>query len=436
MAQESESPHERVLPQTDCRATTMFLASSIPTSPPSLVSQEICMMVDAIYPQGCHIIISKSSIPQPLASTSTAAAAFLLLESALLDPPPRELDQPTIETLANYGIKVRDFAYESTLPPIAPIRRLPRQVQPGPRPLKRVRNDYEEPEDDPFSQHTPPKVGTREGDPTKKMKLERKLTEPAAPAPNPPTRARGFTDLNSYEASQDTQFTAGANSQQSDYSSPSQSQPPLQYFESQDSEPYIHTPLVTPNGSLQWPVTDTSTMPASQLDTNSQAIVPELISYSQLGFSQVDEPSQEATSAMSSPLSEPPSSQPLIPRAASPGPSTLPSIRLSPLPSPPSRSPQSPNPSPNSIPHPTVSPNRPPRYHLRNRSAVTSPPHTPTRPHSRTRAHPHPPSPRPLAFSMQSAHSRSKSRNATGSPRSRTVRKGTANGREESMIVG
>ncbi|KAG1728229.1 hypothetical protein EDB19DRAFT_1941416 [Suillus lakei] len=54
--------------------------------------------------------------------------------------------QPTIEMLQSLGIKVRDFAYESTLPPIAPVPQVPRQTQPSARPLKRTRGDWEEEE--------------------------------------------------------------------------------------------------------------------------------------------------------------------------------------------------------------------------------------------------------------------------------------------------
>ena len=54
--------------------------------------------------------------------------------------------------------------------------------------------------------------------------------------------------------------------------------------ESQDSDAWIDTPLVTPNGSLQWRVTDTSAIPASQLDAESQLTVAENVTFSQLGF--------------------------------------------------------------------------------------------------------------------------------------------------------
>jgi len=114
-------------------------------------------------------------------------------------------------------------------------------------------------------------------------KLERTSTEPAiAPAPD-------STDMDDYEY--DSLHT---NSQQ-----PTESQQmPLSIFESQESEPYVDTPLVTPKGSLQWPVADT---PSSQLDAESQSTALEPASHSLLNtpFS----PKLSATLNPSSPLS-------------------------------------------------------------------------------------------------------------------------------------
>ncbi|KAJ7124341.1 hypothetical protein C8R44DRAFT_783325 [Mycena epipterygia] len=68
--------------------------------------------------------------------------------------------QPSVADLAALGIKARDFAYESTLPPIPPFVR--RQVQPGAsvaRSLKRMRR---EPEEDPGGGMSPRKLRRRE----------------------------------------------------------------------------------------------------------------------------------------------------------------------------------------------------------------------------------------------------------------------------------
>ncbi|ETW82426.1 hypothetical protein HETIRDRAFT_408790, partial [Heterobasidion irregulare TC 32-1] len=63
---------------------------------------------------------------------------------------PCATQQPPI-SLAQHNIKVRDFAYESVLPPIPPIPRL-RSVQAGPRPLKRLKRSHgpDMDDDDPF----------------------------------------------------------------------------------------------------------------------------------------------------------------------------------------------------------------------------------------------------------------------------------------------
>jgi len=115
-------------------------------------------------------------------------------------------EQPTPEQLAKFGITVRDFAYESTLPPIAPVYFLPKQIQPDPR------------------------VTRAEPSP---LSLSRQLSDAAQPSGGV-TRQRGFSDLR-------------------DYSSyyvdipESLSQPC-----SQGIDEYVKTPVVTPNGSLKW----------------------------------------------------------------------------------------------------------------------------------------------------------------------------------------
>ncbi|KAI0920926.1 hypothetical protein AcW1_004939 [Taiwanofungus camphoratus] len=208
--------------------------------------------------------------------------------------------------LAEYGIKVRDFAYESTLPPIAPVPHVPLQIQPGLSPLKR-RRDYEEEgdEDEPYVGQTlyfDSEIGgsSQGARHVKKTKpLERTATEPAD-GPSTmglhPWRATGFADLS--EAAKQTPPTSQPSTpsrssvrnvdtprshpHNMDFSSPSQ--PGLQGT-SQESEGWIDTPLVTPNGSLQYAVVDNSAILAPQPDTNSELPVPENLTYSQLRFS-------------------------------------------------------------------------------------------------------------------------------------------------------
>ena len=79
--------------------------------------------------------------------------------------------QPSPEYLASLGIKVRDFAYESTLPPIIPVPRIPRQVQPEPLPRKYNVRGWE----DESSQQG--ESSSRSAKPSS-QRLERKATEP------------------------------------------------------------------------------------------------------------------------------------------------------------------------------------------------------------------------------------------------------------------
>ncbi|KAG6336595.1 hypothetical protein ID866_2504 [Astraeus odoratus] len=79
--------------------------------------------------------------------------------------------QPSPEFLASLGIKVRDFAYENTLPPINPVLRIPRQVQPEPPPRKRALGGWDEEgsqDQGTSSQSVKPNS----------QRLERKATEP------------------------------------------------------------------------------------------------------------------------------------------------------------------------------------------------------------------------------------------------------------------
>jgi hypothetical protein len=124
----------------------------------SSVSRDICRH-KATSPQGCPY--------PPLKPTSNAPS----------QQPTNT--QPTASMLASMGIKVRDFAYESTLPPLASVPRVPRQVQPCPRPmLKRIRRDHGET----FVErsHSQVEPGPSNGEGSKKAKvLERTVTEPA-----------------------------------------------------------------------------------------------------------------------------------------------------------------------------------------------------------------------------------------------------------------
>lgn len=215
-----------------------------------------------------------------------------------------------------HGIKIRDFAYDNTLPPVTTVPRFSVQVQPRPRILQRARDmiastgrdDGEESdEEDPSFQRTfyIDSSGTGTSHTSryrKKGTLARTLTEPADEQPLP---SQGFNTRPfifpqpSYAMRQPSpprprpggaQFPttpnkAGRRSPQGELSPINtfpQSQPST-LGESQESEPYIDTPLVTPNGSLQWPLQNTSALPSSHLESVLPQLADPDVTMSQLG---------------------------------------------------------------------------------------------------------------------------------------------------------
>ncbi|KAF9464874.1 hypothetical protein BDZ94DRAFT_1235077 [Collybia nuda] len=342
-----ESPQDqRVLPETAMGVSALFqiLASRLSPSPPP-------------------------SSTQSAASTSTAAAITPEPRKSITSQN-RDSQQSYAAILASHRIKVRDFAYESTLPPVRPVRLL--QIQPEPRSFKRMRRDVED--DDVFNPGSSSQQTGGRGS-SKKSKLGREVTEPdIQPTAPPPTRARGFANFADHNYSLGSQLI---HSQQTEWSQP----PPQFDDESQESEAYIDTPIVTPNGSLQWRVADNSNIPASQLDTESQANTPELFSYSQLGLPQ---PNFSQQTSQREELSPPKNIQGSSSISSSPPPSPIQSLRDS-LHDPSLRVPHYPSPlrysssaqcnrSPKSSPKqhsPDTSPQiQSPRYHLRKRPAI------------------------------------------------------------------
>ncbi|KAG6821504.1 hypothetical protein H0H93_000012 [Arthromyces matolae] len=227
-------------------------------------------------------IVTPQPIPSSTSSSSQLAPPIAGPSSKPISTAPVDIDpqsQGHSNLLVELGIKVRDFAYESKLPPVQPYR--VRQYQPGSRSLKRTRQ-----EDDVFQDNTSA-IPTS----SKRSTLVREDTEPDVSQHEPPfKRARGFAHVRSlarqpaappwhHSKTPPMEFP-----RQIEIESQSQSQPPL-ILESQDSEPYVVTPIVTPNGSLQWPdIGTTSDIPVSQLDSESQATDPVLLSFSQLGM--------------------------------------------------------------------------------------------------------------------------------------------------------
>ena len=300
-------------------------------------------------------------------------------------------EQPSVALLASLGIKVRDFAYESKLPPIQPIYRHPRQIQPAVVRTTLKRQWAESGEDDYFSQSSSQPE-------TSQKRLERTSTEPAIP-PVPDS-----TDIDDYDGF----YT---DSQPNKY--PESQQMPLPIFESQESEPYVDTPLVTPKGSRQWPIADTSNIPASQLDAESQSadLEPRGPGHSLFNFSNFPKLPAAPTSPLA-PLSS------ALSLASIDDSSKF--INLSPPRLPPDHQPVDPTCDVDAPTNPEV---HTMRYHLRRRPVTSLPAKPPSRLHNlRPRSAVVP----PQSSSIQSSHSRAKTKSETVLRRGQEKRRRTS----------
>ncbi|KAJ7046244.1 hypothetical protein C8F04DRAFT_1063777 [Mycena alexandri] len=165
----------------------------------------------------------------------------------------------SVESLAAHGVKVRDFAYESTLAPIKHYVRRPTQTRPSstiyssksqaqlhkPRALKRTRRDGTEETDLGYGFIMGvARVAPEEEGEDRPRKLQRTTKEPLLPelrsqpqSRSQPTPRRESTVLNIDEE-------AALRATLCDVFGGSQP-------ESQCTE-LIRTPFVTPNGSLRW----------------------------------------------------------------------------------------------------------------------------------------------------------------------------------------
>lgn len=261
-----------------------------------------------IFQSEYHLILYlKATIESTAVPTSTATIAGPSKPAKNRVPrkPPIMVqdEQPTAADLAKLGIKVRDFAYEKTdLPPVRTIYRHPRQIQPAVTRNHGVqRQSTETAEDGVFSQ--PSQESSQPSQP-----LERTVTEPVLSPPPPPTRQQGFLNLEDYtQADQHISTLPWAPTSPAEMNMP----------ESQTSKG-IKTPLVTPNGSLQWDPRisnepSTSNLAAKATATNKPVMVgrsnARLIhrSSSQRNLSSSSSRSN-IVSVLSSPLSSAPSS--------------------------------------------------------------------------------------------------------------------------------
>lgn len=240
---------------------------------------ERCLMTRAIDPQVCPVMSSLKP-PNIIPASSGVQPSVIRLAAS---------QQPTVEILQSLGIKVRDFAYESTLPPIASIPRVPRQIQPSARPLKRTSREWDEENGAPSSSSRPP-FGRESKKPNA---LVRRPTEPLEfdpPASKCTTESADLT--RPFPFGSQLPFPASCRTPSK---APSASPPTSPLFGSPSQEASQESELVmTPPGAESWNIEDTSSIPASQLDTEPLSLVPEEISYSQAGLS--PQPSQPDTS--------------------------------------------------------------------------------------------------------------------------------------------
>ncbi|KAJ6539590.1 hypothetical protein B0H19DRAFT_1179705 [Mycena capillaripes] len=375
---------------------------------------------------------STSRLP-PSASTS-AVLDFLRIGATLkATPPPRPPPadiQPSVEALAALGIKVRDFAYESVLPPIAPFVRPPpvrRQIQPGHRTLenaaagpstapdarrtlKRTRRDGTEESDLGYGfVMGVARAGPEDGGP-KPRKLQRTETEALLlhEGSQPPRRENALLSLDDeialrtaaydvfgglppYDSQSQSQSQPQGYSQQSQgYSQQSQGFPQSQ-GNSQDTEPLIATPFVTPNGSLQWidgegPNGNVSpplvpTEPASVQASTSRVLTPPPASPTPAPLRRASPLSLQPLGTPPLPATPPATAAPPLPRTDT-GLLTRTLSSLSTLSSPLSEPPPSSAPPAGNavLPRtPTPAPSPPPRYQLRKRTAPASPVRSPKR---------------------------------------------------------
>ncbi|KAE9385527.1 hypothetical protein BT96DRAFT_949777 [Gymnopus androsaceus JB14] len=157
----------------------------------------------------------------------------------------RKCPQPPAEEIKACGVKIRDFAYESTFPPLSSYKhKLPRpdpsriQKQPDPMMWPGLAAEAGKGAGAGISR-APNKLG---------LKTEGLV------------RQQGFQDLEGMMESPQRRYSSSPHFQSS---------PPSHYMDSQsrDPDPYIVTPTVTPNGSLRWK--DTSHIPIEVLDVYS-----------------------------------------------------------------------------------------------------------------------------------------------------------------------
>jgi len=342
---------------------------------------------------------------KPSTSTSTSKPLSRANAEIISKKPQSRVgnQQPSTVDLKKLGIKVRDFAYEKTLPPVRTVH-LHRQVLPG---VARQTIARQKTEEDASQSQSQPRM------------VDRTPTEPSL-TPIPPKRARGLFDLE-LEESDDENITSSQQAPTPE--SLSNAKIPQILFDPHESQLRADTPIVTPNGSWNWNSQNSSGIPRPQYSEPSQTPIPQMLSNSQLRTPVMDNQPMGPTSQQSLPSIQ---SSPLTPAPSSPNLHVLPPSALPyPMPSNGARTLSSTSrnrhtDSTKELRLPTT-----PRYYLRKRPA---PPVAAPKPLKRLKKHMSPEkctlpeSSRPRPVSVKSMHSRNKPHEEIGSPSSRTLR--------------
>ncbi|KAJ7904769.1 hypothetical protein B0H14DRAFT_2664313 [Mycena olivaceomarginata] len=355
------------------------------------------------------------------------------LDAAAPKPVEKKDNQPSIAALAALGIKVRDFGYESTLPPVTKyVRRQPQTVRHHGQPfqqngLKRTRQDGTEVEDlgygfimgvarrGPDEESRPPP-----------RKLQRTETEAQLPqrtqASLLPRRENALLTLEEEAALRAAAYDVFGGSQPLDSQSQPWSQSQSQGYAELYSQGYsqdmctdgVPTPLLTPQGSLPRIGDSDSpplvpTEPVSEQPSTSRVRSPEPISPTPARLRRAS-PQGLGTGTPTPPVSPPALAPSLAPAPiVAPPVHTEPSIHpllrtfssLSTLSSPLSEPPPSqPQQASVVVAQPrTPTPSPPPRYQLRKRTGAA--PATPVR-STKRRARPAPRREESLTLVIQS----------------------------------
>ncbi|KAG8218545.1 hypothetical protein J3R82DRAFT_4186 [Butyriboletus roseoflavus] len=261
------------------------------------VSQDMCLIVTGAKPQACPALSPSKFLSDVIPSEQYSQAPTSGAQVAFSQ-------QPSPEFLMSLGIKVRDFAYENTLPAIVPVPRVPRQVQPAPRALKRLQREWDDKEGY-LNGLSPAQPLSGQTGSKKPRSLERQPTEPLQEPAVQHTRAleriivKRVCSIVTPPPRRTLQTTPCTRLSTTPPTSPLT--PPLSHLASQESE-FVQTPPAFP---FVVHVDDTSTIPAPQLDSESQSLSLQPIIYTRLtldsrsssGCSPAPSPPQNASSA-------------------------------------------------------------------------------------------------------------------------------------------